>query len=69
MPFAIVSRQLQFCAGPEHHTFYACEAHRAALDRGEVSCFLPLDREGTRALAYEDEYECDFCREPRDPEY
>lgn len=57
------SRVMQFCAGPERHTFYACEQHRAALDKGDVSCFLVLRNESVRAVEGETDEVCYFCQE------
>jgi len=61
----IARRRMQFCAGPQTHDFYACGEHRAALERGDVSCFLVLRSEPVREVRLEegDEVECDFCRE------
>lgn len=68
MAYAIVSRRMQFTAGPQTHTFYACEEHREALDRGDVSCFLRIRGVEVIAEDPEDELACDFCREGGDPD-
>ena len=59
-------RLLGFRSGPEDHTFYACEAHREDLDRGNVMCFFALRKHPISDLSpeeIEDDIECDLCRE------
>ena len=63
MNFAVASRRLQFEAGPEQHTFYACREHRRILDSGDVSCFFAYEKESVKDEDEETEIECDFCRE------
>ncbi len=68
MTIAICSRVLQFRAGPDHKTFYACEAHQHILTAGDISSFdVPLffatEQEPVQPVDPEDEYPCDFCRE------
>jgi hypothetical protein len=67
MTLAVCKRLLHFEAGPEDHTFYACEEHRRHLGPpADVTCFF-----GTAAHLVEelnedekaDGTECDFCRE------
>lgn len=62
--FAVCSRKLQFEAGPEQTTFYACTEHRPKLERGEVMCFFPVARHQIQEVDPNDEIECDYCREP-----
>lgn len=62
MHAATRKREMAFCAGPEHHTFYACEEHRPLLEKGDVSCFLRLKDKHVEP-AENDEDECWFCRE------
>ena len=60
-------RRLGFCAGPESHTFYACETHRRNLNTADVMCFEYVYKdEPTKELSpeeFEDDIECDLCRE------
>ena len=67
MSVAIAKREMQFCAGPEHHTFYACHEHRADLERGDVMCFLILRTKPVEAVDPEDDIDCDLCREGGQP--
>ncbi len=55
------SRLMQFCAGPQRETFYACEEHRGSLD--DVMTFLPIDGEPIVTATPFEEHPCDFCRE------
>lgn len=58
------TRLMGFCAGPQNHTFVACEAHRPELERGDVSCFWRLKDEPVRAVDLDDEdARCYFCQE------
>ena len=61
------SRRMQFCAGPEQHTFYACHNSecRTALLRGDVgsSCFFVIVGEPMMPVDPEDDIRCDVCRE------
>lgn len=64
MIFATCSRKMGFRAGPQDHTFYACDEHRKQLDDGDVMNFFVLVTEPVKELpADDDETECDFCRE------
>lgn len=63
MTVAIAKREMQFCAGPEHHTFYACAEHAPDLEAGQVSCFLILCNRHVEPVDLDDEFECWFCRE------
>jgi len=63
MPYAIAKREMAFCAGPEHHTFYACAEHQPALEKGDVSCFLVLTQCAVEPVDEADEMECWFCQE------
>jgi len=63
MKTAIASRRMQFCAGPETHTFYACEEHTPDLEKGDVSCFLILRNEPVVPVSVDDDIDCDLCRE------
>lgn len=54
---------MQFEAGPETHTFYACAAHREKLERGDVMCFLKIRNKAVETVDFNDEIGCDFCRE------
>jgi hypothetical protein len=62
---AIWKRVLQFRAGPESHTFYACDAHRPELERGDLHSGLFFGRpaDAVEAVDPEDEIACDLCRE------
>lgn len=61
--YAYCARRLEFRAGPESHTFYACVEHKPILDAGDVSCFFADARHQTYAVDPDDEIECDLCRE------
>lgn len=63
MAYAIAKREMAFCAGPGHFTFYACAAHRADLDEGDVSCFLIVRDKAVAPVDEADEEPCWFCRE------
>lgn len=60
---AICSRVMQFEAGPNQTTFYACAEHRAKLEKGDVLCFFAYVRDQVQDVKPEDEIPCDFCRE------
>jgi hypothetical protein len=63
---AVCKRRLHFEAGPETQTFYACAAHRRALETGDVMCFLPMREYPVEPLSdedLEDEMACDLCKE------
>ena len=53
---------MQFRAGPGEQTFYACEAHRAYLERAVPNFFLIFD-DRIEPVDPHDEVPCDFCRE------
>ena len=61
----IVKRLLGFEAGPQNHTFYACEEHRGELERGDVMCFFALKNHPVETLSEDeqDSFDCDLCRE------
>ena len=40
MTEATHKRKLQFSAGPESYTFYACDQHKEMLEKGRVMNFL-----------------------------
>lgn len=61
--YAIAKREMQFCAGPEHYTFYACAEHRPQLERGEMQLFFTLAGKPVEPVAPDDEVACDMCRE------
>ena len=63
MSYAIAKRKMQFCAGPQHHTFYACPEHKRDLERGDVSCFLILKSQPVLDVDPDDEEDCWFCKE------
>ena len=65
MTYAIRARRLQFEAGPEKHTFYACVEHRDKLGIGTTSvmCFFATSDELPYDIDEEEEISCDFCRE------
>lgn len=63
---ARASRRMQFCAGPQTHTFYACADHAADLAGGAVSCFLVMTNEPVRRVDPAEEITCDLCREGGD---
>lgn len=60
---AVVALKMGFRAGPENHTFYACEEHRAELERGDVSLFFLLKDEEPQPVDPEFEEQCYFCLE------
>jgi hypothetical protein len=61
---AVVSRRMQFCAGPESTVFYACERHRSDLDRPWYAnqLFYTLDRWPIEPVNEDDDIACDSCR-------
>lgn len=62
--WAVASRVLQFCAGPNEHRFYACEAHRPLLEAGEYSgLFFGVTKDEVQPENADDELQCDYCRE------
>lgn len=62
--YAVASLKMQFCAGPETHTFYACPSHVPALAAGDASsCFLLFKDELVKKVDPWDEIECDLCKE------
>lgn len=62
--YAIGSLKMQFCAGPEKHTFYACEDHINELEAGKASsCFLSIKNEIVMWVNTEDEILCDLCKQ------
>lgn len=63
--FAFYRRVLQFRAGPNEHTFYACEQHKADLERGDYNgVFFPTTDESIQPLGSDDQEQvCDYCRE------
>ncbi len=64
--FAVASRVFQFCAGPEHQLFYACEEHRDLLYHPRNfhnGLFLELINEPVLEVDPEQELACEFCRE------
>lgn len=65
IPTAKYSRVLQFTAGPQRHTFLACEEHKAELEKGEIDgLFVALKSKQVELLTAPDECDkCDFCRE------
>lgn len=64
MSYAIASRRMQFEAGPEKQTFYACADCLPELRKGQVMCFLVLRDEDVQPVDPDDEIDCDLCREP-----
>lgn len=62
-PVAITSRRMQFCAGPEKHTFYACRECLPDLEAGDVQLFLRLPNEPVQPVSEDEEIRCDLCRE------
>ncbi len=56
---AILSLRMQFCAGPQTHTFHACERHRAELLAGAADQNFRLIRNEQPTPA--DDKDCDFC--------
>lgn len=65
MPLALWSRKLQFRAGPNAHTFFACEEGKAALERGDVGSglFFTTADEPVRPVDPDEDIQCDCCRE------
>lgn len=65
MPLSIAKRRLQFIAGPERTTFYACTMCKPLLEKigHEVHCHYPISQEPLEDVDLEDEIECDLCRE------
>lgn len=63
--YAVANREMQFTAGPQKHTFYACAIHRPELVEGYNGLFYPPPPPGTPSYPVdpEDEVECDYCRE------
>lgn len=60
---ATCSRTLQFRAGPNEYTFYACEDHRHVLVNGTVNdLFFATADEPVQEEDPEDEIECYVCR-------
>jgi hypothetical protein len=64
--FARYKRVLQFEAGPNEHTFYACVDHKLGLtDHNEMpNCFFGLDKDKIDFVDEDDEIDCWFCQEP-----
>lgn len=62
---AIACRQMQFVAGPQAHTFYACPEHRPELDRTWIAneLFYAVKDWPVEAVDADEDYACDFCRE------
>lgn len=61
---AVCSRVLQFRAGPNESRFYACEQHRADLERGDYDgLFFGVVSDEMRPEDPDDEQPCDYCRE------
>lgn len=64
MTFATCSRVLQFRAGPNDHTFYACEEHRPRLEDGTYDGnFFGDPADVIEPVDPDDELHCDYCRE------
>ena len=61
----VAARLMGFCAGPQDHEFFACEEHRALLDKGEVTCFMRLKGHEVREVSSDEAEDqiCHFCRE------
>ena len=57
------ARALQFCAGPQRHTFVACTEHETHLTADPPSCFLIIPSAPIVDVDPDDEPSCDFCRE------
>jgi hypothetical protein len=58
-------RNLEFCAGPQNHQFYACDRHKPDLDAVKVQHFFasvnkPTHSEPVNELDAETE-RCWFC--------
>lgn len=70
MATAIASRRMQFRAGPQDYTFYACADCLPALERGEAGSgnfFTTADEPVKPVQVHPDEQiECDLCREGGD---
>lgn len=63
-PPAVAKRVLCFCAGPEHHEFYACEKHRELLMLPwPLSCFFSHHSMPLEAVDPEECWSCYFCQE------
>lgn len=59
---AICFRVLQFVAGPNEHTFYACPEHKHYLEgEADVDLFFSTSGDLLEEVNPEDEFRCDFC--------
>lgn len=61
---AAFARTMQFCAGPQSHTFYACTEHRAQLGAAWFvnELFYTLPQWPVLDVSEDDEIPCDVCR-------
>lgn len=59
---AVRSRVLQFSAGPNEHTFFACERHLPQLLAGDMQLFFGRSFDVSAPVDEADEIACDWCR-------
>ena len=66
---AVAARQMQFCAGPQSHTFYACAEHLPDLYRSWYAngLFYTVEQWKVTVADPDDEIACDSCRGEEGP--
>ena len=66
---AVVSRRLQFCAGPGSYVFAACARHAAQLEQQwhKNRLFFSRDAWPLVPIDPDDEVSCDACRDEEGP--
>ena len=63
-PYAVARRELCFCAGPEHHTFYACMKHRdLLLLPWPLDLFFSHHSRPLETVDPDECWSCYFCQE------